>query len=97
MFHGRDTQSVAIKRRSRCGSVRGCPRTEFALLARSCTTSRAMDSLNLFESRLLGLHRGGMMQQFAVGKMVNFAQEPRIIVAKSLLRSKPLNEGNGLP
>ena len=34
----------------------GLPRGEFALFARSRATSRATNSLYLFESRLLGLH-----------------------------------------
>jgi hypothetical protein len=37
-----------------------------------------------------------MMRQFAERKMVNFAQEPRIVVDISPLRAKPLNERNGL-
>jgi hypothetical protein len=39
--------------------MRLCPglyRAEFAFLARPRATSRAMNSLYLFESRLLGLH-----------------------------------------
>ena len=52
----RGTQSAAIKRRSRCGLLTGVSRGEFALLSRPYATSRAMNSLYLFESWFLGLH-----------------------------------------
>jgi hypothetical protein len=43
-------------------------RVEFALLARPRATSRATDSLYLFESGLLGLHGSFMMRQFGEEK-----------------------------
>src|SRR5258707_15368532 len=62
MFRRRDTQSWAIKRRSRCGSVRGCPVLSSHFSPGSRATSRATYSLYLFESSLfahLGLRFRG--------------------------------------
>ena len=47
---------------------------QFALLARPRVTSRATDSLYLFESRPLGLHGLLMMRQSEEGKWSIFAQ-----------------------
>jgi hypothetical protein len=61
--------------------MRLCPgvsRAEFALLARPRATSRAMDSLYLFESRLLGLH-GLSIGPFPEENMINFDHWDRII------------------
>jgi hypothetical protein len=49
-------------------------RAEFAFLARPRATSRAIDSMHLFESRLLSLHGLLMMRQSGRKKMVNSEQ-----------------------
>jgi hypothetical protein len=56
-------------------------RGEFAFFARPRATSRAMNSLNLFESWLLGLH-GWSIRPFAEENMVNSDQWDRIIWGK---------------
>ena len=60
----------------------GMSRTEFAFLARSRATSRARDSLYLFESWLLGLHDCQFMASRTI-RMFNFAQSTRIISEES--------------
>jgi hypothetical protein len=60
----------------------GLSRAEFALLAHPRATSRATDSLNLFESRPLGLH-GQDDAAIRRRRMVNFARKLGIVVAQS--------------
>jgi hypothetical protein len=62
----------------------GLARAEFALLARPRATSRATDSLYLFESRLLGLHGLLMMRQSEEGKWSILHRGTRIVVEKDV-------------
>src|SRR3984957_9968290 len=51
-----DTQSAAIKRRSRCGCVRGCPVLSSHFSPGPASQVGHTDSFYLSENRLFGLH-----------------------------------------
>jgi hypothetical protein len=62
----------------------GLSRGQFALLARPRATSRATDSLYLFESRLLGFHGLLMMRQYEEEKWSILHRGTRIVVEKDV-------------
>ncbi len=68
----------------------GLSRAEFALLARPRATSRATDSLYLFESRPLSLHGLLMMRQSEEEKWSILYSETRIVVENPDYTHRPV-------